>query len=133
MPYVHAPVIEKLYTMMKYCCCNCNFTFPCKDAVDGYKQGFSKGFLCPYCKTNLTELFLSGGKKRLNYESKAHEKWMTTSRLVGIVIFIIMFVISDDSWITFFLTLSVILTYLLCGYLFWGFTPYPNVIGTKEL
>ena len=118
---------------MKYCCCNCHSKFPCKEAVDGYKLGSKNGFLCPFCKANLTELFLSGGKKRLKFDSKAHEKWVSFSGLVGIVTFIAMLVISEGSWITFFVTLGVILSYLLCGYLRWGFTPYPNIIGTKEL
>ena len=119
--------------MMKYCCCNCHRKFPCNEAVDGYKLGSKKGFLCPFCKVNLTELFLSGSKKRMKFDSKAHEKWVSFSGLVGIVTFIAMFVISEGSWITFFVTLGVIFSYLLCGYLRWGFTPYPNVIGTKEL
>ena len=133
MPHATAPLSLMLYAMMKYCCCNCHSKFPCKEAVDGYKLGSKKGFLCPFCKANLTELFFSGGKKRLKFDSKAHEKWVSFSGLVGIVTFITMFVISEGSWITFLVTLGVILSYLLCGYLRWGFTPYPNVIGTKEL
>ena len=128
-----APQSLVLYAMMKYCCCNCHRKFPCNEAVDGYKLGSKKGFLCPFCKVNLTELFLSGSKKRMKFDSKAHEKWVSFSGLVGIVTFIAMFVISEGSWITFFVTLGVIFSYLLCGYLRWGFTPYPNVIGTKEL
>ena len=118
---------------MKYCCCNCHIKFPCTDAVDGYKLGFNKGFLCPSCKANLTELFLSGGKKKVEFDSKAHEKWMSLSGLVGIVTFITLFVVSDGSWITFFVTLGVIISYFLCGHWLWGFTPYPNVISTKKL
>ncbi len=69
----------------------------------------------------------------MKFDSKAHEKWMSYSGLVGIVTFITLFVVSDGSWITFFVTFGVILSYLLCGYWLWGFTPYPNVISTKKL
>ncbi|CAI3932486.1 hypothetical protein EZ55_00582 [Alteromonas macleodii] len=133
LAHVLAPQSLALYAMMKYCCCNCHIKFPCKDAIDGHNLGFNKGFLCPSCKANLTELFLIGGKKRLKFDSKAHEKWMSFSGLIGIVTFITMFVVTDGSWITFFVTLGVILSYFLCGFWRWGFTPYPNVVGTKKL
>ena len=133
LAHMLSPLSGKLYAMMKYCCCNCHIKFPCTDAVDGYKLGFNKGFLCPSCKANLTESFLSSGKKKVKFDSKAHEKWMSYSGLVGIVTFITLFVVSDGSWITFFVTFGVILSYLLCGYWLWGFTPYPNVISTKKL
>ncbi len=118
---------------MKYRCCNCEVIFPCKDAIDGREMDFEKGFTCPNCKTNLTEEFLRHSKTRLTFETKAHERWFSFAALVGIISFVLAYVVSSGSWITFFVSLSAITTYLFSGYLRWGYTPYPNVIGTKEL
>lgn len=71
--------------------------------------------------------------KRLSFESKAHEKWVTSAGIVGILIFASALIISSGSWVTFFITLAVIVCYLLFGHLRWGFTPYPNVIATERL
>ncbi len=38
---------------MTYKCCNCDGLFPTKEAIDGYKQGYTKGFLCPLCNANI--------------------------------------------------------------------------------
>jgi len=34
---------------MKYKCCACRHEFAAADAIDGFRQGFHKGFLCPAC------------------------------------------------------------------------------------
>ena len=39
----------------KYQCNVCGKTFKTADAVDGFKQGYKVGFLCPYCKSNIME------------------------------------------------------------------------------
>jgi len=39
----------------KYQCNVCGKTFKTDDAVDGFKQGYKVGFLCPYCKSNIME------------------------------------------------------------------------------
>mgnify|MGYP002712873043 FL=1 len=39
----------------KYQCTVCGKTFKTTDAVDGFKQGYKVGFLCPYCKSNIME------------------------------------------------------------------------------
>ncbi|SDW38431.1 hypothetical protein [Marinobacter mobilis] len=39
----------------KYLCASCGQLFPTGDAVDGFTQGYRKGFLCPFCHANLEE------------------------------------------------------------------------------
>ena len=39
----------------KYQCTVCGKTFKTTDAVDGFKQGYKVGFLCPYCESNIME------------------------------------------------------------------------------
>jgi len=39
----------------KYLCVSCNRTFAVGDAVDGFGQGYRKGFLCPFCNANLRD------------------------------------------------------------------------------
>lgn len=39
----------------KYRCAACRRTFATRDAVDGFDQGYRKGFLCPFCNANLKE------------------------------------------------------------------------------
>ncbi|WP_430461850.1 hypothetical protein ACQUQU_03415 [Thalassolituus sp. LLYu03] len=50
-----------------YLCCACARTFPPDDAIDGYNAGFKSGFLCPYCKANLTEQGQSDDFLHLKY------------------------------------------------------------------
>lgn len=38
-----------------YLCASCGQSFPTGDAVDGFAQGYRKGFLCPLCNANLEE------------------------------------------------------------------------------
>ncbi|WP_441004586.1 hypothetical protein [Pseudocolwellia agarivorans] len=44
-----------MYDNFEYLCAACNEQFPINKAVDGYKQGYPTGFLCPLCHTNLKE------------------------------------------------------------------------------
>ena len=44
-----------MYDNFDYLCASCNELFPVNKAVDGYKQGYLTGFLCPICNTNLKE------------------------------------------------------------------------------
>lgn len=39
----------------KYQCAVCDNKFKTIDAVDGFKQGYKVGFLCPFCKSNIME------------------------------------------------------------------------------
>ncbi len=39
----------------KYQCAVCNNKFKTTDAVDGFKQGYKVGLLCPFCKSNIME------------------------------------------------------------------------------
>ena len=41
--------------MDQYRCRACHKDFLPSQAIDGFKQGFSQGFLCPYCRCNLIE------------------------------------------------------------------------------
>ncbi|MCB1890420.1 MAG: hypothetical protein KDH20_22630 [Rhodocyclaceae bacterium] len=38
---------------MNYQCCACRHEFPYSNAVDGFRQGFREGFLCPACGAQL--------------------------------------------------------------------------------
>lgn len=42
---------------MSFCyeCCICNSSFKIEDAVDGFKQGYTQGFLCLKCGGNIEE------------------------------------------------------------------------------
>lgn len=40
---------------MKYECCSCKSIFPAEAAVDGFREGYRVGFLCPHCGANLVE------------------------------------------------------------------------------
>ena len=48
--------------MIKYECCYCHNTFPAKQAIDGYQQGYKVGFLCPDCGENI-QAGLEDGQK----------------------------------------------------------------------
>ncbi|HWV14864.1 MAG TPA: hypothetical protein VN030_05475 [Cellvibrio sp.] len=39
----------------KYRCAVCGKTFKTTEAVDGFKQQYKVGFLCPFCKSNIME------------------------------------------------------------------------------
>jgi hypothetical protein len=39
----------------QYLCVSCGRSFPTREAVDGGDQGFRNGFLCPFCRANLSE------------------------------------------------------------------------------
>ena len=38
---------------MQYRCCVCHHDFPATEAVDGFREGFAEGFLCPACGVQL--------------------------------------------------------------------------------
>lgn len=44
---------------MKYLCCQCGRDFLTTEAIDGLRFGYHKGFVCPYCRTNLEDEPLS--------------------------------------------------------------------------
>ncbi len=48
---------------MKYRCSECNFVFPCREAIDAYDEGIKRGFLCPSCKANIQELYFRGDSR----------------------------------------------------------------------
>lgn len=55
---------------MKYRCYFCENLFPAIDAIDGYREGYRIGFLCPKCRGNLVEspetVYPEGAKYRVN-------------------------------------------------------------------
>ena len=53
--------------MDRYRCQRCNKTFLTSEAIDGFKQGFTQGFLCPHCQCNLIEAGESNDILRLEY------------------------------------------------------------------
>lgn len=53
--------------MEKYQCAKCLRNFPLQNAVDGYSQGFKRGFLCPLCGANLIEAGQSDDLGNLQY------------------------------------------------------------------
>lgn len=40
---------------MRYLCCQCRQEFPSKVAIDGFPRGYTKGFLCPHCDSNIED------------------------------------------------------------------------------
>jgi hypothetical protein len=52
-----------------YQCAGCAHIFPTGEAVDGFKEGYSQGFLCPRCRVNLEETTTSDdpGELHLGY------------------------------------------------------------------
>ena len=38
-----------------YECCICNSAFKIDEAIDGFKDGYTQGFLCPKCGGNIEE------------------------------------------------------------------------------
>jgi hypothetical protein len=51
----------------QYKCQVCMKLFPTSKAIDGYGEGCRKGFLCPHCKSNLTEAGESDDILHLEY------------------------------------------------------------------
>ncbi len=50
-----------------YQCAACQRYFLTKEAVDGFQEGYSRGFLCPHCGTNLEEAGESDSMRNLEY------------------------------------------------------------------
>lgn len=50
-----------------YLCDACNRKFLCSRAVDGFKDGYDTGFLCPFCHTNLIQTYRSDDPENLEY------------------------------------------------------------------
>ena len=46
---------------MKYCCAACGGEFLSQNAIDAYKKGFKRGFLCPLCGENIIDDKVSWG------------------------------------------------------------------------
>lgn len=40
---------------MRYECCQCKKDFPSEAAIDGFKEGYRVGFLCPLCGANIQD------------------------------------------------------------------------------
>lgn len=38
-----------------YRCTSCQAEFSTREAIDGFPLGYSRGFVCPYCRANLVE------------------------------------------------------------------------------
>ncbi|WP_344798459.1 hypothetical protein [Litoribacillus peritrichatus] len=51
----------------QYQCAGCGQCFKCTDAVDGFKEGYEEGFLCPKCQANLVEYGQSDDIAELDY------------------------------------------------------------------
>ncbi|MBY6220524.1 hypothetical protein [Marinobacter nauticus] len=51
----------------QYLCVSCERSFPTGEAVDGGDQGFRNGFLCPFCRANLSEAGESDDIRHLRF------------------------------------------------------------------
>ena len=58
---------------MKYKCYFCHEIFPAVKAIDGFKDGYKVGFLCPCCGKNIKDDLVS---TETVYESKATNKFV---------------------------------------------------------
>ena len=70
---------------------------------------------------------------RFSESSEAHKKWVSRIPIFGLVVFFILYVLSNGSWVTFAGTLLSILGYIVFGLLNNGYKPYPCVIGTETI
>ena len=56
----------------KFECYYCHEIFPVEERIDGFKQGYRVGFLCPHCGRNIKDNLLVP-KQRLN---DCQKKWL---------------------------------------------------------
>ncbi|MDX1346045.1 MAG: hypothetical protein R3179_09110, partial [Sedimenticolaceae bacterium] len=56
----------------KFECYYCHEIFPVEERIDGFKQGYRTGFLCPHCGRNIKDNLLVP-KQRLN---DCQKKWL---------------------------------------------------------
>jgi hypothetical protein len=56
----------------KFECCYCHQAFPVEERIDGFKQGYRVGFLCPHCGRNIKDNLLVP-KQRLD---DCQKKWL---------------------------------------------------------
>ncbi len=101
---------------MKYECCQCKKDFPVEAAIDGFKEGYRVGFLCPLCGANVQDNLTD--THRIYREGRGYIAALAFFGFVGITALRI----GDDvSWpyiVAFVAALAVAIAY--------GYSRYPS-------
>jgi len=119
-----------LYGLMNYQCCYCKEEFPAIEAIDGYKEGYKIGFLCPKCGKNIQD-------------TPMNEEWVfsSDSSKVFFAIFIGYFFLvwlflefsEPKTWVHYTVALAGLVPFLIYGHIKHPKDMYSPTIGTKPV
>lgn len=96
---------------MNYLCCYCKHEFPAGGAVDGFKEGFKVGFLCPQCGKNIQD---NPMKEQWVFSNKSSEKFYGFTVVYGFMTWITLESIKPNTWLHYSIAiggLALILAY----------------------
>lgn len=102
---------------MKYQCYYCTKIFPASDAIDGYKEGYKTGFLCPHCNKNITDDLVS---TETVYEDKKTNKFVGFVGAVFIPSSFILPQLDNVTWVHYVIFGSALLLCFIYGYVKYG-------------
>lgn len=115
---------------MKYQCCYCKEEFPASEAIDGYDQGYKKGFLCPKCGKNILD-------------DPMDEEWIFSSNsaklffyiLIGysFLVFLFLEFMAPNTWVHFAIVIGGLVPVLIYGHIKHPKDMYSPTIGTKPV
>lgn len=98
---------------MKYQCYFCTKVFPASDAIDGYKDGFKTGFLCPHCNKNIMDDLVS---TKTVYANKKTNKFVATVGAIFIPIGYILPQLENVTWWHYTAFVSAFVITFIYGY-----------------
>lgn len=115
---------------MNYQCCYCKNEFPAIDAIDGYRDGYKIGFLCPNCGGNIQDNLMD-------------EEWIladTSSKkffviLIGYVFLalILLEFTAPNTWFHYAAAIGGIVPFVIYGHIKHPKDMYSPTIGTKPV
>lgn len=81
---------------MEYLCYYCESVFPADTAIDGYKEGYKVGFLCPCCGENIQDHPL---REEWHTDSTFNAYYSVFIGYILLVWFVLDFVLVEVEWL----------------------------------
>ncbi len=115
---------------MKYQCCECKGEFPATEAIDGFKQGYKVGFLCPLCGENIQDNPL---KTHAVFSNKGDGKYYGLGFIMAILSYLFLTIIENEYWPHYLAIGLIFLVYIVYGHFRHPLALYSPTMSTQKV
>lgn len=115
---------------MNYQCCYCKEEFPATEIIDGYKEGYKIGFLCPKCGKNIQDTPMN---EEWVFSSNASKSFFAIFIGYFFLAWIFLEFSEPNTWVHYSVALGGLVPFLVYGHIKYPKDMYSPTIGTKPV